>query len=385
MQTAKWQHLQRYIQRTFSMPGAFRQPVNRAIGLYTLLRLPEVVYYQPEQVKIETTTRCNLACRFCGHTWGAARGLGLEHLPEDDEANKSLLNICRRAGRHMDLASFQRIIEQFPNMTRLDIQGMGEPLMNPDFPSFLELGVERNIQVQFFTNATLLTRSLAQKIVQANVSEVSISLDGVTAQSYEMVRQGAQFEKVVENIRNFCEIRRQAGSRKPIIRLALVVTSFNVGELPQLVELAHNLGADQVVATQFKCISQNLASWVCERGALAAAVGSARRKSLELSVPFKIEFALDPPPSQAASPASAPASLRRAKNTCFWPWFSINIDINGNLTPCAYVPCNEGWELGNLLERPFKEIWNADSYKHLRRKLKMGNMQDIFCAFCIDK
>lgn len=381
-------HLKQYIQRSVTTPGSFRNPANQVIGLYTLFRMPNFVKYQPEQVKIETTTRCNLACRFCGHTWGAARNLGMEHLPEGESFDTAFLRTCARSGKHLNREDFQRITDQFPCMTRLDIQGMGEPLLNPDFPDILEFGRKRDVEIQFFTNATLLTSELAHKIMASNVSEISISLDGTTAGTYEMIRQGANFQKVVDNIHTLCEIKKQKKGKRPLVRIAMVITSFNAHQLPHLVELASHLGADQVVATQFKCISPDLASWMCDPVELADGIENGRNKAQELSIPLRVEFAVNPPNPESqplTDKVKANKYLQRKKASCFWPWFSVNINIDGYLTPCAYMPLYERWNLGNVLERPFKELWNAESYQQLRQKLRSGNMSGIYCKNCLDK
>jgi MoaA/NifB/PqqE/SkfB family radical SAM enzyme len=384
----KWSHLKQYVQRSATTPGSFRNPANQMVGLYTLFRLPNFVEYQPEQVKIETTTRCNLACRFCGHTWGAARNLGIEHLPEGENFDKEFLRACARSGKHLSREDFQRIADQFPCMTRLDIQGMGEPLLNPNFSDILDFGRKRDVEIQFFTNATLLTLELARKIVTSHVSEISISLDGTTAGTYEMIRPGAVFQKVVDNIHTLCEVKKQKKAEKPIVRIAMVVTSFNMHQLPHLVELASQLGADQVVATQFKCISPDLASWTCDPIELAAGIEEGRKKAHELSIPLRIEFAINPSNHQSQNitgKAKAIKHSQRKKASCFWPWFSVNINIDGYLTPCAYVPLHEGWNLGNVLDRPFKDLWNAEPYQKLRQCIREGNMSGIYCMNCLDR
>lgn len=374
MTLERWSQIKPYLSR---IARYSHSPPNTVWGIYTILRLPETVRYQPELVKIETTTRCNLACRFCGHTWGVAWAKGLADLPTGSEEERELLKACRRSGRDMSLETFQCVLSQFPSMSRLDVQGLGEPLINPAFLSMLELSAQQKAKVQFYTNGTLMSPEISRKLVDFQVAEISISLDGASAPVYEFIRRGARFDRVVANVQALVEAKRRAGSERPYVRLAMVVTSHNAAEMPDLVALGHQLGVDEVVATCFKDIAPALSSWICNVGEMTEAVAESCHKAKELGVRFAVEFAL---PESANSENS-----RTSRKRCLWPWLSVNVTIDGFLTPCSYVPCHDGSGLGNLLETPFLELWNAPAYRTLRRGLRSGRVEGLVCECCQDQ
>jgi len=370
----RWAQIKPYLSR---MARYSHSLINTARGIYTILRLPDVVRYQPELVKIEITTRCNLACRFCGHTWGVAWAQGLADLPTDGNEEREFLKACRRSGRDMSLETFQHILSQFPHTSRLDVQGIGEPLINPAFMSMLELSARRKARVQFYTNGTLMSPETSRKLVDFQVAEISISLDGASASVYEFIRRGAQFDRVVANIQALVDAKRRVGSERPYIRLAMVATSHNVAEMPDLVTLGHQLGVDEVVITYFKDIAPALSGWIGNAKEMTEAIAESNRKAAELGMRFVVEFT---PPDSPNSENGGTSSRR-----CLWPWLSVNVTIDGFLTPCSYVPRHDGWGLGNLLQAHFLELWNAPAYRILRRKLHSGHVEGLDCGNCRDQ
>lgn len=353
-----------------------RSPVNTVYAVDVILRLPQIVRYNPELVKIETTTRCNLACRFCGHTWGTLQDRAPSGLAEGSSAHQDLINQCRQTGSNMSVKMLEQILVQFPHASRLDLQGLGEPLVNPDFLPILEVCAQRRMRVQFFTNGTLLTREVSRRLVELRVAEISISLDGASGPIYEMMRIGARFDAVVANVQALIEERRHSTSQEPYVRLVMVATTHNVSHMADLVALGRSLDVDEIVVSGFKAISPALASWVCDAEDLRNATAEADTKARELNMRFVLEYER---PRSASRDQTGSSSSR-----CLWPWLSVNVTIDGFLTPCSYIPCHDEWRLGNLLDVPFRELWNDKRYQNLRHRLRSGQLQGLACEGCCD-
>lgn len=56
---------------------------------------------------------------------------------------------------------------------------------------------------------------------------------------------------------------------------------------------------------------------------------------------------------------------------CQIPSFLLTITVNGNVLPC-FEDFFQNHEMGNVFERPLKDIWYDPKYKQLRRDLKNG-------------
>ena len=127
-------------------------------------------------------------------------------------------------------------------LAELHLQGLGEPLMHPEFFAMVRLAAARGIEVSTNTNLTVLSERRAAECIASGLHRIHVSIDGATAPTYEHIRVRSRFERVVRNVRRLVAARAQAGSATPDIRLVAVAMRANLHELARLVHLAHELG-----------------------------------------------------------------------------------------------------------------------------------------------
>ena len=350
-------------------------PIVALSNVYAILRRPSQVHHLPVHIKVETTSRCNLACRFCGRTYAAWQGQDATGLSTEE-----VLAQTRQFGQDMDLATFEAIVEQFPNLLSIDLQGTGEPLLNPGFMGILEQCALRHLRMEFFTNATLLSREKAQAIVDSRVAQVSISVDGATTSTYENLRRGANFGRVGDNIAYLCEYRRKQGKSWPHLRLVLVVMRPNQEELERFVELGKELGVDEVVATHFKLPHESAARLAPEPTVLPISIEVAAHRARELGIRFTNEIELPTGQGNGDPGRVVPRSCER----CLWPWLFTNITIEGYVTPCCYISNYADLCMGNVFEKGFAKLWNDEPYQDLRTALHTGQTAGLVCDQCQD-
>src|SRR5438552_15370235 len=106
----------------------------------------------PSYLQIEPVGQCNLRCQMCSIQF---RQDGPPYGPL----------------AFMAFEQFTRIIDQFPNVKELHLQGLGEPMMHPRFFDMVAYAVERNITVTTNSNLTLLNERRAEKIGRASCRE----------------------------------------------------------------------------------------------------------------------------------------------------------------------------------------------------------------------
>src|SRR5918998_1429710 len=184
----------------------------------------------PHELQVEVTGACNLRCRMCLVRYAPAVG--------------------RREGA-LAYEDFVALVDGLPELRKLTLQGLGEPLLLPHLLDMVRHAASRGIEVGFNSNGTLLTRPIADRLVAAGLGWLHVSLDGATAATYEEVRHGTdfsarpgQFDRVVANLRGLVAARD--GARRPRIQLVFVAMRRNVEELPALVELAGDVGVDSI-------------------------------------------------------------------------------------------------------------------------------------------
>lgn len=151
----------------------------KKINLYDHNRIElhkEVPLESPFAVNIEPTSFCNIRCNYCIH------GLGKNQL---DELGFKL--------GYMNESTFDLIIEQlkmFPKKIKsITFGGIGEPLLHDKLAEMISIIKENNItdKINLITNATLLTEDLSLKIINAGISNIKISLQGMSSLEYQKI------------------------------------------------------------------------------------------------------------------------------------------------------------------------------------------------------
>ncbi len=307
----------------------------------------ERVPFLPTALDVEPNNTCNFKCPHCQVThWDKERSF-------------------------LDEASFSRILDQLPRLVRVKLQGMGEPLLNKQIVSMLKMGEARGLSMNTTSNASLLRTEIAEQLATLNSTEIIFSIDGATAETFEKVRVGSKFEKVMNNIRAFAEIR--GTRRQPVIAGWTVITRDNVHELADIVRLAKELGLDHITMQTF------LSDW--------------GKKEMEThTTPVKVEFDSD---ALARAIADAKETGARedidvriasydyytSRNKCPWPWTGAFIAANGDVVPCCIVADSDVVKMGNVFETSFAEIWNSPAYRQLRRDIASDELPD-YCRTC---
>jgi radical SAM protein with 4Fe4S-binding SPASM domain len=319
----------------------------------------------PRHLQVEITSACNLSCTMCL----------VRYRPP----------VNKLAGA-MPLELFQRLVGELPQLRRLTLQGLGEPLLSPYLLDMIRTAVDRRITVGFNSNATLLNRRRADELVASGVDWLHVSLDGATAATYENIRDGARFAAVTENLAGLVTAKRQAASMTPWIRVVFVAMRDNVGELPDLVRLLAGIGVDELhvqnlshsfsdtdPAGQYAGIRSFTAGQALWTGADLdhAAAAFARATSVAAETDLRLRL----PGLTAAEPGPVDG------HGCSWPWDAVYVTSTGAVQPCCMVMGDDRATLGQLGEQSFPQVWYGAAYREFRRRL-MSDEPPQVCRGC---
>lgn len=149
----------------------------------------------PFIINIDPCDRCNFQCKFCptGDRELMAKTPGRNHGVMSWELYKKIID---------DICKFEdkvKVIRLYKD---------GEPLMNPRFADMVRYAKESGCcdRVDTTTNGVLLTKELGQKIIDAKLDRINISIEGVNeAQYMDFSRYKVDYKQLVENIRYFYE------------------------------------------------------------------------------------------------------------------------------------------------------------------------------------
>jgi len=176
---------------------------------------------------IEPTSRCNLSCRTCiRNTWDEPMG-------------------------DMDETTFSRLAGQlarFPHLETVMFGGFGEPTAHPRILAVLRAVKGLGLRAEMTTNATLLDDALIDGLLRERLDTLWISLDGTTEESFESIREGASFPRVLENIERLGR-RNGRGGHAIEIGIAFVVMKTNLADVKHLDRLARSVGARRIIVS----------------------------------------------------------------------------------------------------------------------------------------
>lgn len=132
---------------------------------------------------------------------------------------------------------------------RLSVTGSGDPFASKIFREFLfDLdGTEfPGLEISLQTNGVLLTPRTWQRMhrIRNNITDVIVSFDATTPETYAVTRRGGHWPTLIENVRALGALRKTGELR--FLKLDFVVQQANYREMPQFVELGESLGADRV-------------------------------------------------------------------------------------------------------------------------------------------
>lgn len=179
----------------------------------------------PRELQLEVTGSCNLRCEMCP----------VSYSPE----------IGKREGS-LSFETFQKLVDELPDLETITLQGLGEPLLAPHLLAMIRYATARGIEVGFNTNGMFLTRRPAEELLGAGLSWLHISLDGATVETYEGIRGGARFEKVAANVKSLIEVKTRRRAELPRVSLVFVAMRRNLEELPALVDIAADWGVGRL-------------------------------------------------------------------------------------------------------------------------------------------
>ena len=172
--------------------------------------------------QVESAIACNLKCVMC--PWR---------------------QIAKKAENRgiMTPAIWEAIRPYLNRVQSVDFTGGGEPLLQPHLAQWIADASKAGCETGFLSNGLLLKEEKLDKILAAGINWICISMDGATADMYNKIRVGSDFDRVCENVANIA--RRRKGS-VPKTMINFVLIDMNAHQMEEIVQLAERLGVDQV-------------------------------------------------------------------------------------------------------------------------------------------
>lgn len=289
-------------------------PFYSTIYLYIIKKKSKTL--KPKILQIENTNLCNARCVMCPHV------------------------IMKRKGKIMELNEFKKILDNVMKnyeIKRLVITGFGEPLIDSNLVEKIDYVNKRypKLKIDLYTNASLLTEKIADKLLKRKIDRVTFSING-TEKNYKKIMK-IDYKKTRKNVLYFLQ-QKKSLNHKILTNISLMILKENEKDIKDFISFWRDL-ADSV---------------------------------------------------RVYAPSDWAGTLRNIeKRQEFggkrWPctglWNQIMVDVDGNVIMCCR-DYESRVKFGNLLKQDIKEIRNSENYQSLLKNQLSFSFSTPVCKNC---
>lgn len=281
----------------------------------------------PVSATLELTYRCNFHCVHCYCVVDPAR------TPEE-----------------LSTAEWKDVLDQLAAGGGVSVSFTGgDPFVRRDFLEIAEHARARRFVVRILTNASFLTEKVADRVAALKPANVSISLYGATRESYEAVTgKGDFYDRSIEGIRRL----KARGVR---MQLKFPMLRENFHERQAMIAFARELGIPSRIDAEIGPKDDG------DPAPLAHALDDAQLET------FVREF---------AGPLPKAERFGEHDRLCRPGAASLAVGPFGDVFPCMQIKTT----MGNLRDRPFREIWEKSEALAEVRALRAGEFDG--CNAC---
>jgi radical SAM protein with 4Fe4S-binding SPASM domain len=312
--------------------------INRMRNIYR-----DILRTKTYNILIDTTNGCNLRCIFC---------------------TRSSHKIVR-----MKASEFDQILTKLRSrISTLQLSCAWEYSIANDAAEIVKvLGKYKIPYTTIYTNSNLLSDDLAEAIIEAMLNDFVISIGEARKETYERIRKGGNFERVLANIRKLDRLKKERNSKYPRLCANLTLINSNIGELIEFLDLAHNLGIEEIRGRHLilnKGLDIN-SEIISDKAYANSIIESAHKRATKYRMSFSI-----PRYSEQIVPKS-----------CWAPWHQLYISSNGDVSVCPRIHLYI--RIGNLLNQDLKSVIRSNEMKDLRNQFNKGEFKNEVCGICM--
>lgn len=295
---------------------------------------------KPFTILIEPSSLCNFRCIQC-----------FQSIKADNYFTQNRIN--------MPFERFKKIIKQLqdwpgPKLKVLKLSLYGEPLITPDFCEMLRIAREADIaeRIETTTNASLLTREIAEKLVEYQLDYVRVSIYAAEQHRHEEITGTKIGIKTIHNnLKTLQEIKKNKNSKKPFISPKML-DAYNE-ENERFIKMYQDVADEVYIDKPHNWIKVDDTEFIKDyyKDDLKNAVDDLKQNSTQ-------------------------------RVACPMPFTTMAVRSNGDVAPCC-VDFIGGTNLGNADADNLQEIWNSDKWFEFQKMQLEGRKNENYsCARC---
>jgi MoaA/NifB/PqqE/SkfB family radical SAM enzyme len=314
------------------------------LKIYPLLKR----FPYPTSIEIEASTKCNLRCIMCEHTY------------------------WHETPRDMSFEQIKSIVDQFPVLRWIAFTGIGEIFLNKDVIRAYEYLKKKwpGIHIELFDTFYFIDEERAKKILDIGLGTIFISIDAATRETYEKIRVGSDFDRVLGNIRRFIELKKERKTYFPEIIFHYVINKLNLPETLTFIDFVKSLGGETIFFTRLLHSFKEVEDLVVDVSPDLSRQVHEKAKEAGIYITWNADTCINKTPVSHCT-----------------AWITPFVYASGDVVPCCAM--NEANirdfqklnSLGNVFQQSFKEIWEGQRFSNLRKEIQAGKIP-LLCRDC---
>lgn len=299
---------------------------------------------RPHLLHVGVTTVCNLKCPAC---------------PTGSDT-------LGRPYEHLDYDTYARVIDEMRSHLMLTLfWDWGEPLLHPRITDMVAHAGKSGIKTLISTNGTVrVNPKFMGELVESGLTLICVCVDGADQETFEKYRVGGKLADVLKTIELLREAKDRLGVQHPVINFRVLATRDTVPQIPRLLQMAKDAGADLFTLKDFRPFDY--------RG------HDVSREFVPLSANFARYELTDGKPTTGLEKTRVAGPLR-----CGKPLRAPTLNSDAQLSFCSYANFDEEF-FGSLADKTFEQLWRSPRALSLRKGfLERGGMPT--CHSCYFK
>jgi len=292
-------------------------------------------YRHPFFISVEPANFCNLHCPEC---------------PVGIRQNS------REAKHTMEFDLFKKLIDELkPNLLHAIFYFQGEPLLSRQLPEMIQYAHNAKIYTSTSTNAQLLNKEMAEKLILSGLDKLIISIDGSTQEAYQTYRVGGNLQRAIEGAKQLAELKKQLNAVNPFVEIQCLLLNSNEHQIQEMKNLAKKLGADKLTFKTAQFYNFENGNELMPNNSKHSRYKKDKNGKYVLK--------------------------KQLKNHCKRLWTGAVVTTEGNVLSCCFDK-DHSFSFGNVNENRFIECWHSEKASHFRKNILTNRKQFEMCRNC---